>query len=962
MVPLMDLKRTIGRIRIVRDAARMLVAISRRDQNLSQVAQKMISIIRREGPKGVKRRIISLASVLQSSPKALSYTAWTSRFDSLGPDHVAAAKIHLATLELPELLIVAIVGKSDLEKLHQATVSWKTSIHEKWRVVLVPSDDLEGADRTFVQNLAEADPRFSFIETGKELEAAWSRSAYTLFCFGAVQLNPLSSYMLLEAAQRTAAEVVYCDNDYVDSRDMRVDPDFKPQPSPTYLSQFNYLGDCVLVSRSACSTERTDRLVACGIDAFDRFISATAAGRRAEHVPFILFHVLNRKIRATFAPPSITDNGSSVAIIIPTRDGLSYLKPCLESVLLNTSYDMRLVEILVVDNNSEKAETLAFLDEIATRPNVRVLKYPHPFNFAKINNFAAMGVDKDVIVFLNNDTVVNDAAWLSKMVWYARQPGTGVVGAKLLFPNRTIQHGGCAAGVGNGTVSHLWTHHSADEISGGDRTREMSLMTGACYAIRRSVFEDVGGFDPILAITWNDVKLCLDCLDAGYRNIYIADPLMFHDESKTREKDKTRESMGRFFEEAHYTRLRFRDYFFDDPSYNPNLSVEQANELAQPPRVMRPWLRTGNGPERILVLSSVYKIGFGVPLVIQQHVAKLVELGYEVIIGGPVSEKDFAFPGCERVSLLSAREAACFAFERDVALIISHTPPFFIIPTLIGAHIPVLAYDYGEPPAELFPEPTRSYLLDVEYEKRAAASLTTTIATISQAVKDETMNADAVVVGLANSHLPAWTDAQRTRREDVRSARKWNDRFVVLTVCRFSENERVYKGIDKIARIVREFTYLHPEQAQNLTWALAGAGGPDDVKQAEALGFTVFPNLPDDDLTGLYSAADAYMSFSRWEGYNLGISQALAMGLPTLASDIPAHREFPIETTNSVLTATRWLSQQINRQEEADRTRCATVYDWDVSATRFAELVETTLRNQRPVRPRSGSYGAELRT
>lgn len=920
------------------------------------MASKTISIVRREGAKGVKQRIVSLAVLRQPVPPSLPYTLWIQRFDSLGPDHVAAASAHLATLDLPELLIVASVGRSDLATLERAVASWRTSIHERWRAVLVPRRELEGADRASLRQLADRDPRVSVVETGSELDAAWSSSAFTLFCRGSIELSRLSTYMLLEAAKRTNAEIVYSDNDHVDGKGLRIDPDFKPQPSPVYLRRFNYIGDCVLVAQSAYVPGHGNRLIADGNEAFDRFVSDVASGRRAEHVPFLLFHVLDRKPRSALVGAVFSDHGPSVAIIIPTRNGLSYLKPCIESVLSRTTYDMGLVEILVVDNGSDDAETLAFLDQIAALPNVRVLRYPHPFNFSKINNFAAASTDRDILVFLNNDTIVEDPNWLSKMVEHARQPGTGIVGAKLLFPDRTIQHGGCAAGVANGTVQHLSTHRPVNELADSDHTREMSLMTGACYAVRRSVFEEVGGFDPVLAITWNDAKLCLDCLDAGYRNIYVADPLMIHDESKTREKDKTREHMVRFFGEAHYTRRRFQDYFFDDPSYNPNLSAELPGQLAEPPRVMRPWLRTGPGPARILVLSSVYKIGFGVPLVIQQHVAKLVQLGHEVIIGGPIAEKEFAFPGCERVSLLTPREAASFAFERDVALIVCHTPPYFAIPTLIGRHIPVLAYDYGEPPAELFPDPTRSYLLDVEYTKRAAASLTTTIATISQAVKDETINEDAVVVGLANSHLPSWSEEQRSRRDEVRRAHGWSDRYVVLTVCRFSENERAYKGLDKIAQIAREFSYLHPQHAGKLTWALAGAGGPDDVKQAQALGFTVFPNVPDAELTGLYTAADAYMGFSRWEGYNLGISQALAMGLPTLASDIPAHREFPIETTSSVLVATGWLAREMDRQAAADKNRVATVFDWDTSASRFADLVEATLRKRVPARPRSGSY------
>ena len=110
---------------------------------------------------------------------------------------------------------------------------------------------------------------------------------------------------------------------------------------------------------------------------------------------------------------------------------------------------------------------------------------------------------------------------------------------------------------------------------------------------------------------------------AGLRNIYIADPLMIHDESKTREPDNTRERYIRYFSEADYTRRRFRDYFYDDPSYNPNLSVDKAGDLAEPPRVRRPWSRSADRPLRILLLSVVYKIGYGVPVVIQQHARKL---------------------------------------------------------------------------------------------------------------------------------------------------------------------------------------------------------------------------------------------------------------------------------------------------------------------------------------------------
>jgi glycosyltransferase involved in cell wall biosynthesis len=256
-----------------------------------------------------------------------------------------------------------------------------------------------------------------------------------------------------------------------------------------------------------------------------------------------------------------------------------------------------------------------------------------------------------------------------------------------------------------------------------------------------------------------------------------------------------------------------------------------------------------------------------------------------------------------------------------------------------------------------FEEPTRSYLLNVSYQKRASAALTTTIATISQAVKDETLNKDALVVRLANSHLPAWSETFRPQRERFRAARGWDDAFVVLTVCRFYENERAYKGLDKIAMILREFPYLYPDLSKPLLWVLAGAGAPADVRQVEQMGFTVFPNVTDEILADLYRAADAYTGFSKWEGYNLGISQALAMGLPTLGSDIPAHREFPIVTTNSTLAACEWVAKQMELRIAARPERTPTVYEWEHSTAAFAKVVADTLKLRAEQPARLGASG-----
>jgi GT2 family glycosyltransferase len=970
----MAMQKTRRRLRILRKGLAALVVIYKRTANPRRFAGAIWFVTTRKGLIGLRQWLLeampekSVDIPPVAAPASIpvvatpTYEVWLARFDLQQEREVQAARRHLATLNLPDLLILAVVDAADIPACGRMVASWQSQIHAAWRAAIVASPDMSEDEISLLRTVSADDGRISVVTTPGGIAAAREGCDFTLLCFGSPLLNSLSAYMFLEAATRTGAAIVYSDHDVVREDGARTDPAFKPQFSPQYLAEFNYIGDCLLLSHAVPWSQADSALLpGLTLAAYDRLVARLVLTlperhRRVEHVPFTLFHVQHDRTRVAAEPQDAAHTGPSVSLIIPTRDGLDYLRSCIDSILEKTLYERDQIEIIIVDNNSTMPETLDYLQACAARPGVSVLRYPAAFNFADINNVAAEAATGDILVFLNNDTVVHDPAWLSKLIAYARQAGVGIVGGKLLFPDGSIQHGGCVAGGNLGTVAHLLSHAQPDDVAQADRTREMSLMTGACIAVRRDVFHRVGGFDPVLRITWNDVKLCLDCLEAGLRNIYVADPLLVHDESKTRGPDNTLETHTRYLSEADYTRRRFRDYFQDDPSYNPNLSVDQSVRFAEPPRVRKPWFRSSGGRPRILLLSVVYKVGFGVAVVIQQHARKLVECGYDVVIGGPQGDNEMSFPECERVILGSTREAAVYAYTSGIALIVSHTPPFFEVPILIGGHIPVLAYDYGEPAAEFFQDPTRAYLINVAIQKRLAAAMTTAIATISQSVKNETLNKDARVIRLANSHLPAWSEAFRPMRDSVREIQGWQDRFVVLTVCRFHENERVYKGLDKISAMLREFPYLYPEPSKKLVWVLAGAGTPYDVEQVEKLGFTVFANVSDERLTDLYRAADAYMGFSKWEGYNLGIGQALAMGLPTLGSDIPAHQEFGIATTNSVLVACAWLEREVVRRSAATpEQRTPILDDWDRSATEFVKMVEEMLEHSANQKPRLGA-------
>ena len=281
----------------------------------------------------------------------------------------------------------------------------------------------------------------------------------------------------------------------------------------------------------------------------------------------------------------------TVSIVIPTKDRLDLLGPCLSSIAERTRYPRDKIEIVVVDNGSEDPDTLRYLHEAAEAGAIRLLRDPGSFNYARLNNLGAGAAKGEVLVFLNNDTLVDEPRWLEFLVAQAMQKDVGAVGAKLLYPDRTVQFGGTILGI-QGVAGHA--HVGLAEHDGGYRglanvTHEVGAVTGACLAIRRELFDELGGLDPALAVACNDVLLCVEALKRGYRNVYVATPLFIHLESKSRGFDDTQEKRELFLDEGRYLRSRHRDVFKNDPCYSPNLSTVRPYEIAVPPRRDKPW-------------------------------------------------------------------------------------------------------------------------------------------------------------------------------------------------------------------------------------------------------------------------------------------------------------------------------------------------------------------------------------
>jgi glycosyltransferase involved in cell wall biosynthesis len=344
---------------------------------------------------------------------------------------------------------------------------------------------------------------------------------------------------------------------------------------------------------------------------------------------------------------------------------------------------------------------------------------------------------------------------------------------------------------------------------------------------------------------------------------------------------------------------------------------------------------------KILFLSSTHERGHGVPVVLNLQVAHLVARGHDIFVGGPKGENEAPYDGCQRVFLTDPAEAASFAVQQGIDCVVVETPPFFSVVRWLGEWPRTLFIDHGEPPAEFFPDGDARH--QVAAEKRLCFAMSSRVTAISAAVRAEGSEERAQIIPNGNSHLVVWHDGLLRQRRVVRDKFGWADKVVVLNVCRFHAAERRYKGLDRYAEVMQEFQFMRPKLAGRTLFVLCGRAETHDVAEMERYGFEVYSNITDIEMTEMYLAADIYVNFSLWEGYNLGVGQALAAGLPVIASDIPAHRAFSIFTSNSSLTIIEKLSEYVEAMidDNFSAERKPTVTAWGPSLERLErEIVE----------------------
>ena len=284
-----------------------------------------------------------------------------------------------------------------------------------------------------------------------------------------------------------------------------------------------------------------------------------------------------------------------VSVIIPTRNRASLLKVAAASVLNTTEWPRDRLELIIADNGSTEQDALDLLGVLAEDERVHIESQPGPFNFARLNNHAIARSRGDIIVLLNNDVEVQDPNWLTEMVKLARLREVGAVGAKLIYPDGRVQHGGVATGP-DGIAAHILSGLDARDPGYFGQlglTRALSAVTAACMVTRRVVYDEVSGFDEEFAVAFNDVDFCLRLQDFGYRVVWTPDAVLVHHESASRSADYEDGRLPDAQLEWQKLKSRWGSTLDQDPYHNPNILLHDGGGPRFPsePRRTRPWRR-----------------------------------------------------------------------------------------------------------------------------------------------------------------------------------------------------------------------------------------------------------------------------------------------------------------------------------------------------------------------------------
>jgi glycosyltransferase involved in cell wall biosynthesis len=568
------------------------------------------------------------------------YALWIRRYDRLQQDDVRRVREQIVQFrDSPLISVLLPVYNANLKWLRRAILSVEKQFYTRWELCIVDDASTDRRLWPFLQKCARRDRRIKVMrrtENGHISAASNDALGLANGDFVALldhddELAPTALYFVaLALNENRELQLLYSDEDKLDAQSRRSDPYFKSDWNPELLLAQNFVLHLGVYRTDLVRRVGGFRVGFEGSQDYDLTLRCIEQIRpkQIKHLPFVIYHWrmadestasyatakpyaqgaarravqehLDRTgVAATVAPHhgvylrtkyALPAEQPIVSMVIPTRDRVSCLQKCLESIFEKTVY--RNYEVIVLDNESHEAETLEYLAALGKRERVHVERIEGEFNYSRLNNRGVELSRGSLIALLNNDVEVISDSWLSEMVSHALRPEVGMVGARLWYPNRTIQHGGVILGAGGiASHAHVGLRHEHGYFGRANLAQNFSAVTAACAVVRREVYLQLGGFDEVnLTVTFNDVDFCLRLREAGYWIVWTPHAELVHHESVSRGLDDSTPKQLRCLAEIDYMKAKWGHVLQRDPFYNPNLSLgEDLFTLAFPPRILKPW-------------------------------------------------------------------------------------------------------------------------------------------------------------------------------------------------------------------------------------------------------------------------------------------------------------------------------------------------------------------------------------
>ena len=562
-------------------------------------------------------------------PEEVPYGPW---YEAYVPDEAALEKQRHHHFEYSPLISVAVPAYRTPEKfLAQMIDSLLAQTYGNWELCIANGSPEDGAMKKVLEEYTKKDSRIRVSELTENKGIAGNTNAALEMARGEFVglldhddlLAPNALYEIVRALDEDRTlDAVYTDEDKVTTElDEHFQPHLKPDFNLDLLRSNNYICHFFVVRRSIVQKVGGFRQEFDGAQDHDFIFRCIETAEKVGHIPEILYHWRTHKASTADNPASkmyafdagkraieahLKRTGTEgtvshtpdlgfvrvkypvqgqplVYIIIPNKDEKETLKACIDSIREKTEYPN--YEIIIVENNSTTDEIFQYYKELSQDPRIRLLRWKKEFNYSAINNYGVRHANGEYLLFLNNDVTVITPGWIKELLGVCQRPEVGAAGVKLIYPDDTIQHAGCVIGLG-GIAGHMFVDMPANRtgyLHKASILQDMSAVTAACMMMKRTAFEEAGGFTEKLSVAFNDVDLCLKVRKNHKLIVYDPYVQLYHMESKTRGAEDNKEKVRRFQEEIEYMRCQWIDILKKgDPYYNKNLSLTKWNYSLRP--------------------------------------------------------------------------------------------------------------------------------------------------------------------------------------------------------------------------------------------------------------------------------------------------------------------------------------------------------------------------------------------